>query len=113
MIEPQTSEGWKVRLERPITTGRINVYLLRYSRGFVEIMQPEGLIIRLQEGAVTPPDLKPTFVLSGIESRSMMIALAEALDQEGIKTPEDLKIRGTLEAMKAHLADLRQLLKLK
>lgn len=40
-------------------------------------------------------------------------ALAEALDEQGIKTDKDAKIKGTLEATRFHLEDLRKLLKLK
>ena len=40
-------------------------------------------------------------------------ALAEALDERGIKTDKDAKIQGTLEATRFHLEDLRKMLKLK
>ena len=40
-------------------------------------------------------------------------ALADALDQQGIKTEMDAKIEGKFEATKYHLEDLRKLLKLK
>lgn len=40
-------------------------------------------------------------------------ALAEFLDKNGIKTDNDHKIQGTLDAQRAHLEDLRKLLNLK
>ena len=36
-------------------------------------------------------------------------AFAEALDQQGIKTENDFKIQGLLEATKYHLEDMRKL----
>lgn len=44
--------------------------------------------------------------------RSLLQAFANALAEEGIKTDNDHKIQGTLEATKYHLSDLRTLLKL-
>lgn len=47
-----------------------------------------------------------------IESRlaeELLRALAEALDKEGVKTENDYKIAGVLEATKKHLDDMRTL----
>jgi hypothetical protein len=50
---------------------------------------------------------EPTFSLSPVDAQ----ALAEGLSAQGIRTDNDAKIAGTLEATRAHLADLRALLK--
>lgn len=42
---------------------------------------------------------------------SALQAFAEALDKHGIKTDNDHKIAGTLEATKYHLEDMRKLAK--
>ena len=39
-------------------------------------------------------------------------AMAETLDERGIKTENDSKLQGTMEAMRYHLEDMRKLLKL-
>ena len=51
--------------------------------------------------------------ISNFLANDFLKALAEALDQQGIKTDKDAKIAGTLEATKYHLEDMRKLLKLK
>ena len=45
-------------------------------------------------------------------AKEVLKGLAEALDNEGIKTDNDFKIQGLLEATKLHLNDMRRLLKL-
>ncbi len=55
----------------------------------------------------------PTIRIPHELSGAFMKALAEELDRHAVKTDSDHKIQGTLEAMKSHLSDLRQLLKLK
>lgn len=50
--------------------------------------------------------------LSNLVAQDFLQALAEALDDRGIKTDKDAKIQGTLEATEYHLEDLRSLLKL-
>jgi hypothetical protein len=112
MNEPIDACGWKARIDRPIFADRVNVYLVRANGHDMEIMQSNGLIRVVPEGA-SSRDIEPTFSLSGMDSKALLFALADALDEEGIKTPKDHKMVGTLEATRAHLADLRQMLKLK
>lgn len=50
----------------------------------------------------------PTLRINSLTLQS----LAEALDEQNIKTDKDAKIQGTLEASRYHLEDLRKLLKL-
>ena len=44
-----------------------------------------------------------------IMAKEFFKAFAEALDQQGIKTENDFKIQGLLEAKKEHLEDMRRL----
>jgi len=55
---------------------------------------------------------KPTIRIAGYYSQQFLTALAEALDENNIKTDKDAKIQGTLEATRYHLEDTRSLLKL-
>ena len=109
MIESRDANGWKVRIERPILNDCLYFYLIRFTLGFVDVMQPDGNIKRIKEGEAKSDDILPTFILGGLDSKSMLIALAEALETEGVKTPNDFKIQGLLEAKSAHLEDMRRL----
>jgi len=51
----------------------------------------------------------PTFQWRSIEAQQIMKALAEAMDGFNIKTDQDAKLQGTIEAMKRHLEDMRAL----
>lgn len=51
----------------------------------------------------------PTLRLPEHLAHELFVALAEALDKKGIKTENDYKIAGTLEATKYHLEDMRKL----
>lgn len=55
---------------------------------------------------------EPSLHLPGRFGEEVMQAMAEAFSKRGIKTENDHKIQGTLEATKYHLEDLRKLLKL-
>lgn len=55
----------------------------------------------------------PTLRIPHMIGEDFLHALAQALDEKGIKTDKDAKIEGTLEATREHLKDLRQMLKLK
>lgn len=47
--------------------------------------------------------IKPTLRLPS----DAMMALADALDKLGVKTDSDAKLKGTIEAMRLHLDDMR------
>jgi len=108
MIEPINAGDWKVRIDRPIWQHGLSFYVLRHTGGFLELLQADGKLIRIADGA-TSDKIKPTFVLSGLDGKQMMIALAEALETEGVKTPNDFKVQGLLEATREHLSDMRKL----
>ena len=54
-------------------------------------------------------DAKPTISLGFSLSGEFLKAMAEALDKQGIKTENDFKIAGLLEATKYHLEDMRKI----
>lgn len=56
---------------------------------------------------------EPSLYLPGRLGEEVMQAMAEAFAKRGIKTENDHKIQGTLEATNRHLEDLRTLLKLR
>ena len=58
-------------------------------------------------------DHKPTLRFTGLWSGEILKALAEALDDHGIKTDSDAKIEGKLRATEYHLEDMRSLLGLR
>ena len=55
---------------------------------------------------------KPVLVLGGREANQILKELAEAIDKQGVKTDQDAKTEGLLQATKYHLEDMRTLLKL-
>jgi len=86
-------------------------FLIYYEQnGKRYIAQPVELIFKEWK---ENKEIKPTLKISGFFEGEFLRALAEALNEKGIKTDKDAKIEGTLEATKYHLEDLRKLLKLK
>jgi len=65
--------------------------------------------INLEFEKLIPGESQPTLRLSHQIAGKFLKALAEALDKEGIKTENDFKIQGLLEANKYHLEDMRKL----
>jgi len=53
---------------------------------------------------------KPTLSITGELAPAFLQAIAQSLDENGIKTENDFKIQGLLEATKYHLEDLRRLI---
>ena len=97
----------------------IKVYIRRefYGRGieiafFIEregkryIAKPIELEFIEYDGAAKA---EPTLVLDRFLAPKFLKALAEALDKEGVKTENDYKLQGILEATKKHLEDMRRL----
>jgi len=52
---------------------------------------------------------EPSLKLTNNFAQPFLKALAEALDKQGVKTENDFKIQGLLEATKYHLEDMRKL----
>lgn len=53
--------------------------------------------------------LEPTIRLTGLIGEAFLKAMAEALDERGVKTDKDAKLEGTIEALRLHLRDMRVL----
>ena len=51
----------------------------------------------------------PTLCINPFEATEFLKSLAEALDKQEVKTENDYKIQGILEATKYHLEDMRRL----
>jgi hypothetical protein len=58
-----------------------------------------------EEGRQYPP----TWRIDAFEAQDFLTALANALDEQGVKTDNDHKIAGTLEATRVHLDDMRRI----
>lgn len=101
---------WKVRIEPIMFCDGIRFYIWRSRSGYTEHLGKDGYIQVVPEGMATIID--PTLELKGFEARSIMAALAEALADQGVKTPNDHRLQGVLDAQTAHLQDMRTPLKL-
>ncbi|MHA2113483.1 MAG: hypothetical protein ACW98W_18620 [Candidatus Hodarchaeales archaeon] len=101
----------KVFIERLPAQSGINIYIIKQyqdgKRFYIKFGTPE--LVEIKEDRRTEPAIE----LDGFHSIEWLKAFAEALDNVGIETDSDAKIRGTLKATKYHLEDLRQILKLK
>jgi hypothetical protein len=92
-------------------TGTIRIYLYdRLPDGKTVVLEGQELLNKrvAPEGEA----IKPALTLPWMIGQDILKALAEALDQHGVKTDSDAKIAGTLEATRYHLEDLRRLLKM-
>lgn len=105
------SDGWKVRIDRLPYMDRVDFYMYRHANGMVEVLEPGNMGRRFHEG-VAIADVKPFWSLTNMNAKAMMVALAEAISEEGIRTPDSHRLKGQLDAQTAHLNDLRTLLKL-
>lgn len=54
-------------------------------------------------------EIEPTLRITGEIATEFFKELAEEMDRNGIKTDNDFKIKGLLEAKEAHLQDMRKL----
>ena len=78
------------------------------SKRYLVSFTPKGNLRKeIKEGDAYQPT--PTFSLSGYDAGQTMKALADAIAEQGIKTDEDKKREGKLEAIEKHLADMRNL----
>ena len=73
-----------------------------------EIKDGIGVMTEVPEGAFNE---KTTLRLPDFVAQELFLALAEELDKKGIKTENDHRIAGTLEATKYHLEDMRKIAK--
>lgn len=105
------NDGWKVRIERLPYMDRVDFYIYRHVKGMVEILEQNGMGRRFAEGAAVS-DVKPFWSMTNSHAKAIMVALAEAISEEGVHTPDAERLKGTLEAQSRHLEDMRTLLKL-
>lgn len=74
--------------------------------GRTAVVRPTNLILdAIEEGTL----VEPSFQITPDIAQELFVALAEALDERGIKTDSDAKIAGTLEATREHLKDLQKI----
>jgi len=77
--------------------------------GKCEIVEPMEFVWReMNEVDIA----EPTMRLDGRTARAFFQAFAETLSKDGIETEKDARLKGTLDAQKYHLEDLREMLKL-
>ena len=79
-------------------------------RRILNYVNDQWIATELKEGDFAE---KPSLNLPGRFSNEFMQAIVEAFTARGIKTENDHKIQGKLDATLYHLEDLRSLLKLK
>lgn len=96
---------WQAKLiEQPGQYGAA-LYLWRHLHGATEFLQAEGTVkTRKESEAADARDLAFAF----LEGEQLQ-AIADAFSNFGIKTPNDHKVAGFLEAKDAHLQDMRAL----
>lgn len=104
---------WKVKLERPVWGDIVDLYLFRrIAEGEVEFMSQDSkgqqILVRINTFEATEK-VKPTLRIGGRESAEILKAFANAIQEHGIRTDQDAKISGLLEATKEHLSDMRRL----
>ena len=99
----------KVKIYNDPVRHRLNIVFYEKTDGVRYVAKPVELVMETQEPGVA---VEPTLCIDGQIADEFLAALAEELDNKGIKTDKDAKIAGTLEATRFHLSDLRNLLKL-
>lgn len=99
--------GWKAYLEyRPDMLG-YHLYLMRNTAGGREFLTENGTmkIVKLGEQYKNTDKLHFAY----FEDDQQLQAIADAISERGVKSNNDHKNEGLLEATKAHLEDMRNL----
>lgn len=100
----------EVHFQEDYLKGAVKVYLIEWNGSHKQFYTKGGAEVRTpQEGE----QLKDEDIMFASIPTSALPAFAEALSKRGIKTDNDHKIAGTLEATKYHLEDMRKLAKVK
>jgi len=100
----------QVRFEQDYMRSSVKVYLFEDTNRARAFYTKGGEEVRtIEDGAV----LKDEDIMFARIPKAALQAFAEALSEHGIKTDNDHKIAGTLEATKYHLEDMRKLAKVK
>jgi len=84
----------------------IEIYIFEDSHGRRYVAKP--VVLEFEE--IKPSErVHPTLCIDPFRATEFLKSLAEALDKQGVKTENDYKIQGILEATKYHLEDMRRL----
>src|SRR4051794_39073722 len=81
-------------------TGNVAIYLYERRNGKTFAAQPVDLVFSEVDDE---QPIMPTIRMNRVYADPLLEAIAEALDQAGVKTETDAKIQGTLEATKYQL----------
>jgi hypothetical protein len=100
----------KVKMDYDLISDSINFYFYyEDGNGVRRVVKPVKLeTVEVKKGM---PVSGPTMSIPYPEAGQFMDSMAEALDEQGVKTDKDSKIIGTLEATRYHLEDMRKILK--
>lgn len=101
----------EVYLIERLEDGSIRNYTLEQNDAFGNVFKVETTTPRA-DGAVLIDSLgwKPLFTMDEQMLFSLAAAMAKFCDEEGIPRPSEDHMRGKLEAVQEHLADMRKLL---
>lgn len=99
----------RVSIRKSEFTNELEIYIGEKRFDGMYIAKPVELVL---EKHIEGENLDPTIKIGGFLADEFLKVLAEELDNKGIKTDKDERIKGTLDATKYHLEDLRKLLKL-
>jgi hypothetical protein len=98
--------GPKVAIRQNPLSGSIDIFIYSIGQeGMRALRAKQWEMVSVKEEDVMP---EPTLRLE----RWYLELLAQELDRFGVKTEQDAKLEGTIEAMREHLQDLRKMLKL-
>ena len=96
----------KVKIRRDIYGDGIGIVFYYKQNGKAYSATPVSLDFKeVDEGA----DIDPTIRLGSEIARDFLDAMANELDRHGVKTENDFKVQGLLEAKEKHLQDMRKL----
>ena len=99
---------FRVSIWQDFATAEIKMVFLRYHRGGKEVLNLYNKKTEVvAEGDSIPADYIIT--LPRFFADEILKALAQALDEQNIKTDADAKIQGLLDATRYHLEDMRKI----
>lgn len=104
---------WQVSIQYNHFSFCVDLFMWRrFLNGRVQVMSEDskGQKILVEFDSLTPlENIKPTLRLVGSEAGDILKALADAIDQQGVKIDSDAKVEGLLQATREHLSDMRRL----
>lgn len=99
------TEDIQVLIRKDHWRGSVGIQFRSRRDGKTFIAKPVQLVFEERTDRCQPSE--PTLEIDDELAPSFFQALAEALDERGVKTENDHVVAGKLEAMKAHLEDVR------